>query len=55
MSAAKCVCCGRNWPEPNSRIQLGPIHFDCWDDHHSDPTTEWPIGHVCHAESEVSA
>lgn len=51
MTVSKCVCCGRNWPtSPNTRVESGPIHFSCWDEHHSDPYTEWPVGHVCAAE-----
>lgn len=45
-----CHCCGRNHPTPTARIDSGSIHPDCWDEHHSDPTTEWPPGHVCARE-----
>jgi len=41
-----CVCCGRDWPNrPDCRMDGGPVHFSCWDEHHSDPTG--PGSHVC--------
>ena len=49
-----CTCCGKNWPtRPDARTDTGPIHFRCWDEHHSDPTGEWPPGHVCWADDDV--
>lgn len=58
-----CTCCGRGWPNrPNCHADDGPIHFSCWDEHHSDPTGPWPPEHVCssrieanHIETEVLA
>ena len=42
-----CHCCGRTgrylWGLDGGR----KIHADCWDEHHSDPATEWPVGHIC--------
>ena len=46
-----CVCCGRSLnPAWSPRVDSGPIHFDCWDEHHSDPTGVWPPDHVCAIE-----
>lgn len=43
-----CVCCGRSLnPAWSPRVDSGPIHLDCWDEHHSDPTGVWPPDHVC--------
>ena len=48
-----CTCCGTNWSTPpDARTDTGPIHSRCWDEHHSDPTGEWPPGHVCYASTE---
>jgi len=41
----RCYCCGRLGPD--TRVEGGGMHFRCWDEHHSDPTTEWPVGHEC--------
>ena len=30
-----------------SDVDSGPIHFDCWEEHHSDPTGTWPPDHAC--------
>ena len=47
---SQCHCCGR-YGYQMARFGVGArIHFDCWDEHHSDPTTEWPVGHVCTME-----
>lgn len=40
-----CFCCGR--PAPDTRTGSGAMHFRCGDEHHSDPTGEWPRGHEC--------
>jgi len=43
-----CVCCGRDWPNrPNCRTDSGPMHFSCWEEHHSDPTSVWLPEHAC--------
>ena len=43
-----CVCCGRDgWAAGMPRVDTGPIHFDCWEEHHSDPTGVWPPEHDC--------
>lgn len=42
-----CVCCGRPALINSSHTDAGPIHFDCWEDHHSDPTGVWPPEHTC--------
>ena len=47
MSAVACVCCGRTFPTPTARTDTGPIHFNCWDEHHSDPAGPWPESHAC--------
>lgn len=39
-----CLCCGRSVPHANPRQ---PLHLDCWDEHHSDPTGVWPLDHDC--------
>ena len=44
-----CVCCGRVAHESSPRVDRGPIHFDCWEEHHSDPTGPWPPNHECEA------
>ena len=46
----ECVCCGKRGPfDPKSRMTLGPVHFQCWDEHHSGPTGPWPPNHACKA------
>lgn len=45
-----CYCCGRS--APDTRVDGGMMHFRCWDEHHSDPHTEWPVGHVCQHDSQ---
>jgi hypothetical protein len=41
-----CVCCKKTWPKPTAFVTSGPIHFDCWLEHHSDPHAS----HGCRAE-----
>lgn len=51
----QCRCCGRY---TKGAVSLGPgqsIHFDCWNEHHSDPTTEWPVGHRCFVDIREDA
>lgn len=53
--SARCVCCGRSWPNPpTARADTGPIHWECWEEHHSDPTGEWPPGHICQSVKEAT-
>ena len=43
-----CVCCGRTgYAMGMARVSRGPIHFGCWEEHHSDPTGVWPPEHDC--------
>lgn len=37
---------------PDIRVDGGSMHFRCWEEHHSDPTMEWPVGHECRATSD---
>lgn len=47
---ARCVCCSRTSYEIGmARVDRGPIHFDCWEEHHSDPSGVWPPEHECGA------
>ena len=46
--AQLCTCCGK----PLMRGDRTGIHFICWEEHHSDPTTEWPPGHKCKLDKE---
>lgn len=56
MLADACVCCGLSWPtKPNVRTESGPVHFDCWSEHHSDPTGPWPPNHLCAVDLEGGA
>lgn len=48
LNQARCVCCGRTSYESGmARVDRGPIHFDCWEEHHSDPSGVWPPEHEC--------
>ena len=47
MEADTCRCCGHSWISRGGYRVVAGWHFDCWDEHHSDPTTEWPVGHEC--------
>lgn len=48
---AACVCCKRlGYAMGMARVARGPIHFDCWEEHHSDPTGVWPPEHNCAVE-----
>lgn len=49
----RCYCCGR--PGPDTRVEGGAMHFRCWDEHHSDPTGEWPEDHECVGEEHRPA
>jgi hypothetical protein len=49
-----CICCGKDFPSVNARMDSGPVHFECWNEHHSDPTTEWPRGHRCATNDDGS-
>lgn len=42
-----CCCCGRPATEADPRTDGGRMHFDCWNEHHSDPTEVWPPDHQC--------
>ena len=48
---SRCVCCGLT-TQAGVRVDSGPIHFDCWDEHHSDPTGAWPASHICDVEAD---
>lgn len=50
-----CVCCGQRFEfgdPPNLRKDGGLVHFACWEEHHSDPTEEWPPGHTCKSDDQ---
>lgn len=47
-----CVCCRRPADERNPRVTRGRIHFDCWNEHHSDPSEVWPPSHECDVDRD---
>ena len=48
---ARCFCCGTvAAPWQLVLVDGGPMHFRCWERHHSDPTGEWPLGHECEGD-----
>lgn len=49
-----CVCCGKPVNANAPRVDRGKIHFDCWDEHHSDPTGVWPPDHQCAVPRDAS-
>lgn len=49
--ATCCCCCGWTTRE-TTRVDTGPIHFKCWDEHHSDPTGVW-AGQTRHGANAV--
>ena len=42
---AQCACCGTRLTKKAS--DRNRMHFECWEEHHSDPGGSWPPGHQC--------
>ena len=52
MTAEPCLCCGRPTGANPPRVTNGPIHMDCYLEHHCGPDVPWPPDHRCGVDAD---